>query len=564
MNRAIVVVAVVALLISACVGDGRVDEVASVTEIPGPSTTGTGASTAAAHSTQRVETPSNSTTVANSSMSTIASPSGEKGTDFVDSTATYGLVEPLTGMLGHAAAWGDVDGDGAVDLVVGSFGDRPVEVYQERGAAGPSPDRLLLNGGDRFGLAGELGSGRTSGAVIVDLDGDHDKDLVMSRNVKQAGAGGDPTIIFENVAGSLVATPGSDVFSELGGRTIGVLDENGDGLLDLFFVEDRYAGGSSRLFRNMGDLTFVDVTEARGLPTDIEGLGIATVDLDGDHRSDLFVSGSNRLFLGTDGGFAEVDSTAFVWETFGDEDLVAGVGTGDLDRDGRLDLVVGHHFNSTVDSGTEVPVRVYMNRSKPGELSFVDVTDAVGMVGLPTKAPHVEIVDLDNDGWPDILTSASAGAGTVPAVFMHQGMTDGLPRFSTPTGLGSHQYWVAAPTADFDRDLRVDVFAVEWEPALPSRLFRNERAAGNAVRVEFVDVPAVGSKVSVFETPSGELIGYREVVASAGYSAGIESVAHFGIGDRASVDMNIRFPDGTIQTFEGVPANAVVTVSQAS
>ena len=234
--------------------------------------------------------------------------------------------------------------------------------------------------------------------------------------------------------------------------------------------------------------------------------------------------------------------------------------TGDLDRDGRLDLVVGHHFNSTVDFGTEVPVRVYLNRSELGELSFVDATEAVGMVGLPTKAPHVEIVDLDNDGWPDILTSASAEEGTVPAVFRHEGMADGLPQFSPPNGLGSPQYWVTAPTADFDGDLRLDVFAVEWEPALPSVLFRNTRQAGNAVRIDFGPTPAVGASVSVFDASTEELIGYREIVASAGYRAGVEGVAHFGIGARTSIDVTIRLPDGTVQTLDGVPANSVVTV----
>ncbi len=58
------------------------------------------------------------------------------------------------------------------------------------------------------------------------------------------------------------------------GRSIGVLDYDADGMLDLFIVEDRYfEGGSSVLLRNLGDLQFEDVTEAVGLPTGIEGLG---------------------------------------------------------------------------------------------------------------------------------------------------------------------------------------------------------------------------------------------------------------------------------------------------
>ncbi|MGA7097842.1 MAG: FG-GAP repeat protein, partial [Acidimicrobiia bacterium] len=65
--------------------------------------------------------------------------------EFSDVTSQVGLVEPLTGMYGHAAAFGDPNGDGFADLVVGTFADRPIEEYQQRGAEGPSPDRLLLS-----------------------------------------------------------------------------------------------------------------------------------------------------------------------------------------------------------------------------------------------------------------------------------------------------------------------------------------------------------------------------------------------------------------------------------
>jgi hypothetical protein len=555
--------AAVALLMSACVAGDLADATST-------SATGDHADATSTSATGVVTVPSFATSNTSSASTITLEPSvtspGERavgeGQQFVDSTDAYGLIDPLVGMHGHAAAWADVDGDGAVDLVVGTFADRPPDVYRERGATGPSADRLLLNGPDGFDASADLGRGRTSGAVFADLDGDFDSDLVLSRNVKDVDDGGDRTMVFENVDGSLVPRPGPTPFAELGGRTVGVFDEDGDGLLDLFVVEDRYAGGSSRLFRNEGAFVFVDVTEDRGLPSDLEGLGVATVDLDGDHRSDLFVSGSNRLFAGVEGGFEEVDSSVFAWRTFGDEDLVAGVATGDLDRDGRLDLVVGHHFNSTIDFGTEVPVRVYLNRSEPGEFSFLDVTDVVGMVGLPTKAPHVQVVDLDNDGWPDILTSASAEDGAVPAVFEHRGLSAGFPQFAAPTGLGSPQYWVTAPTADFDRDFRLDVIAVEWEPSLPTLLLRNTREVGNAIRVEVRGPRAVGAAVTVYDGSNGELIGYQEIVASVGYTAGIETMAHFGIGDRTAVDVVVRLPDGTLHTLDGVPANSVVDLDR--
>ena len=414
-------------------------------------------------------------------------------------TQEAGLIDPLTGMHGHAVAWGDVDGNGFPDLFVGTFADRPDEKYQQRGATGPSQDRLLFGSGASFAETSPLETelGRTSGAAFVDLDNDGDLDLVASRNARpDDGPLGLETQVFRNDGGSLtLVEAGFD--NSLGGRTIGVLDYNLDGLLDLFIVEDRYRGGSSRLFRNESDLTFTDVTAEAGIPLDVNG---------------------------------------------------------------RLDLVIGHHYNSTVDLDTEVAVRLYLNRSQGDNAAFIDVTNEAGLSPLPTKAPHVEFADMNNDGLLDIVTSASADNGSTPAIFMGNGFSDGVPTFETPAGLGSDQYWVSAPTVDFNRDGRLDVFLVEWEPSLPSLLFAGA-ADGNWLTVGLNEVSlAPGADVAVYV--GGELgeadalIGHREITTSRGYSAGSEPMVHFEIGTIDAVDVLVTLRDGSAFTAEGVAANA--------
>src|SRR5690606_19752305 len=113
------------------------------------------------------------------------------------------------------------------------------------------------------------------------------------------------TQLLRNEGSFSVADSGID--PAIGGRSIGVLDFDEDGFLDLVFVEDHYRGGNSRLYRNLGGLRFEDATGSAGFPTGVHGLGVATGDLDGDGHTDLFIGGSNRLFAGTGDGFAEVE-----------------------------------------------------------------------------------------------------------------------------------------------------------------------------------------------------------------------------------------------------------------
>lgn len=471
-----------------------------------------------------------------------------------DVTDTAGLVDPLTGMHGHSAVWTDVNGDDRPDLYVGTFADNDNAEYTARGATGPSPDRLLTSDGEKFTVDASQPEEltRTSGGVTVDLDGDGDLDLVVSRNRDEDELSLTGSQVFDNQDGVLVPAGDLGLPEVFGGRSVGVLDYDQDGLYDLFIAEDHWVNGSSRLLHNDGGLSFSDVTTEAGIADDVHGLGVATADVDDDGLKDIFVSGSNRLFLSDGPGrFTEADNTAFEWDHFGDEDDIAGVSVADVNRDGMLDLLIGQHFNSTLEFGTEVAVRLYLNQ---GDGVFEDVTDEAGLVPLPTKAPHVEINDFNNDGWPDVL--ASAAAGDMPAIFVSQGVEDGIPRFGAPDGLGPAQYWVAAPTADYDHDGRLDVFGAEWYPSLPSTLWRNETESGNWLEISIgADLGfGIGWRVEVRD--GEELIGAREITVTQGYSAGVLPVAHFGLGETESVDVRLVPADGSDPVdLDGVTAN---------
>jgi len=294
-----------------------------------------------------------------------AAPSSDRALDLADATDEIGLDQPLLGQFGHAVAVGDVDGDGWLDLFVGTFADKPLDDYQVRGASGPSPDRLLLGGpsGFRVDPRFDVTLGRTSGAAFADLDGDRDLDLVIARNVKDIERGRTPSMILENDGSGHFAVA-QELASDLRGRSIGVLDYDGDARPDLFIAEDHFSGESSRLLHNEGDLQFSDATRDAGLPLDIDGLGVAATDLNGDARPDLFVGGANRLFVNTGGAFREAGAGDFVWRRYGEEDTPAGVAVGDVNRDSRPDLLVGHLERARGKADVGPPVRQRRGRSE--------------------------------------------------------------------------------------------------------------------------------------------------------------------------------------------------------
>lgn len=495
---------------------------------------------------------------------------------FTDITAKAGLVEPLAGIMGHGGACGDFDGDGRLDLFVGGFCDRPNAEYAP--AQGPVPCRLLRNRGDgTFERAAQPAVeffARTSGAVFADLDNDGDLELYSANNAKsKVGRGEEPQLsaqkrhsnLFRNDQGKFVdisAQSGAcpeDLFTA---RNVGVLDFDGDGLLDLLVLEDRFTRNPrSVLLRNKGKLTFENVNRAAKLPDDIFGLGLAVADLNGDRRPDFFVGHSNRLFLSQPGATyreAVELKDLFAWKPLSGEDWPCGAAFGDVNRDGRLDLVVSAHHERARN-------RLYLGGDpKDGVPSFRDATDEWGLSEIvPTKVPHVEIQDLDNDGWPDLYTTAAwvKDGKVTPLVYRN---AEGK-RFEAPRPIkGPMVYYPAGPSIDYDGDGRLDLFLINWFGGRGSVLLRNEspvrRWLDVEVRGKTFNRMGIGAQVKVFR--EGKLLGFQEIATGYGYASGQRAYAHFGLGDAARVDVHVELPNGKRVVKEGQEADKLLVVEE--
>jgi len=518
---------------------------------------------------------------------------------FRDAGAATGLREALQGMRGHAAAWGDVNGDGLPDLYVGAF------------AEGDSkPNRFLLQRDGRFTPDDQPGLrivARSSGSVFADFDNDGDLDLYVS-NLGGGKEGYQATLnkLYRNDQGKLVdVTEGSGAApAELRGRTVSALDFDGDGLLDLLVADSIFYGSQkrSRLLLNKGGLKFADVSEEIGLPA-LPGLGSAVADFDLDGRPDFILAsahGGNRLFLNSaKRKLREVSAASELfnrlWSSRGD-DTTCGVCVGDVNRDGLPDVVMGHHNDRPWAVPT--PVRLYLHRGvKDGEPTFEDVTEQAGLVPLPMKAPHLEIQDFDNDGWPDIYISIVkfANGQPHPIIFQNQGVTGGVSKFRCdalsvndfPTAddlavrrngalfdkinrEGKIMYTASAPSGDYDRDGRVDLFLSSWWIESPAMLLHNETAGGHWLDVVVeasgkVNRNGVGSLVKVYKAgklgDAKELLSSGEIAVGYGYSSGQEAVAHVGLGKVDRVDVEITLPHNSGKLVErDVKANQRLVV----
>ncbi len=206
-------------------------------------------------------------------------------------------------------------------------------------------------------------------------------------------------------------------------RNATAIDLNSDGLLDLIWTDGNYGNwfaGTGRLIvlENRGNLRFENVTDKYGFPEDkTQGLGLGIGDLNDDGMLDIFVTDSNRLFVSKkqDNGqwrYQEAAKGQFkdprpMPGREADDAQTACAAFGDLDGDGDLDLVTTVH-------GRPGQIDIYLNHSNAKRIRFRHVNDHIGLPyqlplrgigGMLVKGAHVAVQDMDNDGRNDLVFS---------------------------------------------------------------------------------------------------------------------------------------------------------------
>jgi hypothetical protein len=511
----------------------------------------------------------------------------------------YGGVERkdyILEAIGCGVAFFDYDNDGWLDLLV--LGGTRFE------GAPPGPgNRLYKNNRDGTFTdvtekAGLSRQGWACGVTVADYNNDGFEDVFISfwgRSVLYRNNGDGTFTDVTREAGLEMA--GSPYVS---GCTF--VDYDRDGHLDLFmctYVEFNPARvpkpgqnancnwkgiavncgprglprGRCYLLRNDGKGRFSDVSEKAGIAKE-RGYGLTAVaaDFDSDGWPDIYVACDSTASLyfrnRRDGTFAEEGVLRSVaLNDDGMEQAGMGLGIGDYNLDGHLDIFKTHFADDTSI--------LYRN---DGKGNFEDMTIRSGL-GVETRFVGwgAGIVDLDNDGLPDLFAATGsvypeieaklpAYAYKTPRVVFRAlagGRFEELIEEAGP-GVSAAHSSRGCTFGDFDNDGDVDVLVMNMNE--PVSLLRNDLGGSHhwlKVKLDGTksNRSAIGARVTVRYEGKAQV---QEVLSQASFVSVNDKRLHFGLGGAAAADIEVRWPSGTREAFAGVGADQLVVIREGS
>ena len=279
------------------------------------------------------------------------------------------------------------------------------------------------------------------------------------------------------------------------GSGLATFDYDNDGNIDLYFLNGRPLAGTksdkppkNRLYRNLGDFHFKDVTEQAGVDGAAEyGLGVAIADYDNDGFQDLYLNnyGENILYHNKgDGTFADVTKQAGVGRG---RKLGAGTCFLDYDNDGQLDLYVANYVKFSEEKPIIKSVRGHRVYPGPkdhvpethhlfrnnGKGTFDDVSEKSGIAARPGAGMGAISTDYDNDGFPDIAVANDGMQNFLfhnerKGTFKEVGLSAGIG-----VGMNGIPYGnMGIDAADYNASGRMSFFITSFQAELKS-LYKN-------------------------------------------------------------------------------------------
>ncbi len=506
---------------------------------------------------------------------------------------------------GCGAAFYDYDQDGWLDIFLVN-GSR----FETKWTAATAPvSRLFKNNRDGTFTDVTIASGiaRTgwgSGCCVGDFDNDGFDDLFVSywgdcSLWKNLGNGK-----FIDVAVKAGVTTRTKSGLQRHNTGCAFLDYNKDGYLDLFVANyidfdpktaplpesgpckykgilvacgpPGLQGGKNILFRNNGDGTFSDVSEAAGiLKTEgTFGLGVVVADFDNDGWPDIYVandSTSSALYRNNrDGTFTDIGiESGAAFSADGKPQAGMGVSVADFDCDGNFDIVKTNFAGDTSS--------LYRNAGKG---VFEDKTFQAGL-GKVTRflGWGASFVDIDNDGWADIVLcnghvypevgESAAESGYKQRKVVYRNLQNGkFEEISESLGPGILEKVTGRGLAvgDFDNDGDLDLL-VNCINDVPQLLRCDSQLKNNWLKIKAVGVKSnrsgIGARVYCTSIVDGKPHRQMDEVRSGGsYLSQSDLRIHFGLGSATSADLEIHWPSGVVDKVKDVKAKQILRLEE--
>ena len=515
--------------------------------------------------------------------------------------------------VGSGVAIGDLNNDGLPDVF---FGGNQVE------------DRLYLNKGDfkfeNITKSSKIAqnSGWTWGVTMADVNADGYLDIYVSRNGISANPQDRRNQLYINNQ-DLTFTESAIQYglADYGFSTQAVFfDMDNDGDLDMYQVNqvadkklllvnkiprDQFKFFRDRLYRNDNG-RFKEVAAQVGISTNVSyGLSVNATDFNNDGFMDLYVANDYAepdfmYYNNGDGTFKNVINEKLKHIT----QLSMGSDTGDINNDGLLDFITtdmtpeDHYrsktnmasmsteaFHTLVEAGAH---RQYMSNTlqiNTGEGTFSDIANMAGVAFTDWSWASL-LVDLDNDGWKDIIISngikkdvdnndyrnkvQSLGKNTTAEnlfklsqetpsqaipnyAFRNKGNLE-FEKVTKDWGFDIPSFSNGMAYGDLDNDGDLDVITNNIDA--PAFVYEN-KATGNFLKIDFEgsenNTFGIGAKAIIYHNGKTQI---AENTVTRGFISSVEHNVFFGLGKDTEVEkVEVIWPNGKVNVFENVKAN---------
>ena len=445
---------------------------------------------------------------------------------FEDVTAKAGLTGAKLGFSFGVAA-GDYDNDGHEDLFICNAGRNTL--YHNNG------NGTFTDVTEGSGLEHKPDNVLSVGAAWFDYDNDGLLDLIVSNYTEW--------------------TPATDRRCQMGSK-------------EIYCSPTVYKAVPARLYHNLGNGHFEDVTESSGIGRVLgKGMGIAIADFNDDGLMDVFIANDterNFLFINQgDGAFKEQGLLYGV--SYNERgSTVSGMGSDakDFDNDGRVDIV----YN-------DLAGQIFGIFRNTGAHAFDDVTRQTNLQTLSRNLSgwSIGFIDYDNDGWKDLYSANGDVDDFSPTAKQRDSMfrnIDGKAFVDVSDEMGPdfafQGYQRGSGFGDLNNDGFLDIVVTSLGQR--PRILMNNALNGNYwilfdLKGHRSNRDGIGAKITVV-TASGRTL-YNHATTSIGFMSSSDRRVHFGLGPEKSIrTVEIRWPSGIVQKLGPLAADQIAKVEE--